>query len=103
MVLSALENGAVDYIQKPSMDQLKNVAPLMIEKIKIARHAKVTLPTQVLKGTSTISRQNFDDKNTVIAIGSSTGGTEALRHVFTGLPDEIPPILVVQHIPPVFF
>jgi len=35
-------------------------------------------------------------------LGSSTGGTEALREVFQGLPNEIPPIVVVQHIPPVF-
>lgn len=102
MVLSALENGAVDYIQKPSLDQLKTVAPLMIEKIKIARNAKVNLPSASKKIEAKGSRQKFDDKNTIIAIGSSTGGTEALRNLFSDLPDEIPPILVVQHIPPVF-
>ncbi len=42
------------------------------------------------------------DESIVIAIGSSTGGTEALREVLTRLPDHIPPILIVQHIPPVF-
>lgn len=102
MVLSALEHGAVDYIQKPSLDQLPIVAPLMIEKIKIARNAKVTLANSATKSLSKKTQQKFDDKNTIIAIGSSTGGTEALRNLFSDLPDEIPPILVVQHIPPVF-
>jgi len=38
----------------------------------------------------------------VVAIGASTGGTEALKEVLMGLPKEIPPILIVQHIPAVF-
>jgi len=38
----------------------------------------------------------------IIGIGASTGGVEALRAVLTGLPEEMPPIVVVQHIPPVF-
>jgi two-component system chemotaxis response regulator CheB len=40
--------------------------------------------------------------STVIAIGASTGGTEAIREVLTGLPPNMPGILIVQHIPPVF-
>src|SRR5690606_4424033 len=39
---------------------------------------------------------------TLIAIGASTGGTEALKEVLTRLPKDIPPMLIVQHIPPVF-
>lgn len=101
MVLSALESGAVDYIQKPTMEQLKIIAPLMIEKVKTARYAKVNFKKK--KSVSTLKNMNqFNDKETIIAIGSSTGGTEALREVFSGLPNEIPPIVVVQHIPPVF-
>lgn len=42
------------------------------------------------------------DFKRMIVIGSSTGGTEALKEVFVRLPDQIPPILVVQHIPSVF-
>jgi two-component system chemotaxis response regulator CheB len=42
------------------------------------------------------------DQNCLIAIGSSTGGTEALRQVLTELPAEIPPIVITQHIPAVF-
>jgi two-component system chemotaxis response regulator CheB len=42
------------------------------------------------------------ETSSVIAIGSSTGGTEALRALFSQMPEKIPPIMVVQHIPPVF-
>jgi two-component system, chemotaxis family, protein-glutamate methylesterase/glutaminase len=42
------------------------------------------------------------DPNSIIVIGSSTGGTEALKVLLMGLPAAIPPILIVQHIPPVF-
>jgi two-component system chemotaxis response regulator CheB len=107
LVLSALESGAVDYIQKPSFDQLKVVAPLIIEKIKIAAGAKVNrraAPTLRAKAkpAPTPHLSTPTDFKQVIAIGSSTGGTEALRELMAGLPDQIPPIVVVQHIPPVF-
>lgn len=42
------------------------------------------------------------NSNKIIVIGSSTGGTEALIKIFKKLPQEVPPILIVQHIPPVF-
>jgi two-component system chemotaxis response regulator CheB len=41
-------------------------------------------------------------QDALVVIGSSTGGTEALRTILTALPDQIPPILIVQHIPAVF-
>ena len=42
------------------------------------------------------------DKQSLIVLGSSTGGTEAIREILQSLPNEIPPMLIVQHIPPVF-
>ena len=42
------------------------------------------------------------DLSRLVAIGASTGGTEAIKVVLGGLPSEIPPILIVQHIPPFF-
>lgn len=56
--------------------------------------ADVILPLQ--PGRTPLARQ------TVIVIGSSTGGTEALRVVLTALPEKMPPILVTQHMPEMF-
>jgi two-component system, chemotaxis family, protein-glutamate methylesterase/glutaminase len=99
-VLDALASGAVDYIQKPSMQELPILAPIIREKLKIARQVNRQLvqatPTQVVRLSGSM------DPETLIVIGSSTGGTEALKEVLTRLPKNIPPILIVQHIPPVF-
>jgi two-component system chemotaxis response regulator CheB len=96
-VLDALEAGAVDYIQKPSMQDTKLLAPMICEKIKMARHAKVDAqkkqPIYAGRYSSPL------DVSYLIAIGSSTGGTEALKQILTQLPGEIPPVLIAQHIP----
>lgn len=97
-VLEALSIGAIDYIQKPSLEGLDQVAKEMRESIKNAAKANVARPLAV----KTFSSDTFDRKDMLIAIGSSTGGTEALKVLFECLPQEIPPVLVVQHIPAVF-
>lgn len=104
-VLDALEAGAVDYIQKPSLADIKVVAPVIREKIKDARFAKVKQENAIshpLRTAQQIIDTSDIDTNYLIAIGSSTGGTEALKVVLTSMPDTIPPIVIVQHIPPVF-
>lgn len=101
-VFEALELGAVDYIQKPSLQDLSAVSPIIREKVVNASTAKVRPKEKTKKFIpSSISNQSFDP-HLVIALGASTGGTEALREVLTGLPKNIPPIVIVQHIPPVF-
>lgn len=101
-VFEAMELGAVDYIQKPSLSDLSSVTPQIREKVLNAASAKVRVPNKIKKFMpSTISNLSFDP-HIVIAIGSSTGGTEALKEVLTALPKNIPPIVIVQHIPPVF-
>jgi len=108
LVLSALEAGAVDYIRKPSFEELKKIAPMLIEKVKGAATAKVlsTRNRSTVRGVSgkksSVKSGSGKISDTLVAIGSSTGGTEALRQVLTSLPAEIPPILIVQHIPAVF-
>ncbi len=107
LVLSALEAGAVDYLQKPSFEELQSITPILLEKVKSASLAKVHLATSS-RSTSTSVRTSKDSSNAygaqdkLLVIGSSTGGTEALRQILTALPDQIPPILIVQHIPPIF-
>ncbi len=99
LVLEALEHGAFDYIQKPEVSQLPVVAPILIEKIKEASLSKKSLATLNKIGTRPVSKMNLDS---LVVMGSSTGGTNALKDILTKLPKEIPPMLIVQHIPPVF-
>lgn len=102
-VLQALEAGAVDYMQKPSAHELEDVSPILIEKVKAAATAKVKVgkaPAKVpVKATRSKGRM---DPSCLVAIGSSTGGIEALRVLLTALPEAIPPIVITQHIPAVF-
>lgn len=102
-VLRALNLGAVDYIQKPSMEEMRAMSPLIIEKIKVA--SSVSLKRQPSKRSAIQRLNTLDgpvDTSTILAIGASTGGVQALDAVFSSLPENIPPTVVVQHIPPVF-
>jgi two-component system chemotaxis response regulator CheB len=101
MVLDALENGAFDYIQKPELSELSQVAPMLIEKVK---EAAILKDKKKIVKTKVKSAKNIDACNTesMIVIGSSTGGTNALKDILVNMPKEIPPILIVQHIPAVF-
>ncbi len=101
LVLDALANGAVDYLQKPGKDDFATAGDVIIEKVKSAAKAKNIRAIPNFIGQK-VSGSEFFDTNQLIAIGSSTGGTEALRVVLQNLPKNIPPILIVQHIPPVF-
>jgi len=117
-VLDALEAGVVDYIQKPKMDELAAQAPMICEKIKGAVSAKVSIKNtypRLMLGNSSRDRSHAKlakpftaaehgeiDLEHLIVIGASTGGTEALKRLLTSMPSNIPPILVVQHIPALF-
>ncbi len=98
MVFDALESGAVDYIQKPEAKDIEALTPVFIEKIKMASNVRSQDKSKHI--LTKVKAQS--DINALVVIGSSTGGTEALRHILTALPDQIPPILIVQHIPAVF-
>jgi two-component system, chemotaxis family, protein-glutamate methylesterase/glutaminase len=105
--LRALELGAVDFFPKPaSFEELNNVALDIAEKIRAAAQARVA-PRRV---TEVIRRPVLPllglgrtaAKGTIIGIGASTGGVEALRTILTRLPGDMPPILVAQHMLPGF-
>jgi len=102
MVLNTLEVGAVDYVQKPSMEEIPTVGPMIIEKVKNAHKAKVHTSKKVVSREKTFIPEGSMDQDVLIAMGASTGGTEALKDVLTLLPPDVPPIVIVQHIPPVF-
>lgn len=119
-VFDALAAGAVDFVQKPNMSKdysVKNFYTMLHSKIYIASRAKVRPPQQkgptapaapAAGGTAPaavsigpkLSQNVLNTK--IIAIGASTGGTEATLEVLRQLPAEIPGIIVTQHMPPGF-
>ena len=124
-VFDALAAGAVDFVQKPDMSKdysVKTFFTVLNSKIYIASRAKVNVnlagkaapgipagtaansaaapaaaPGNLSSGLS-LNIQN----NMVIAIGASTGGTEATLDVLKRLPADMPGIVVTQHMPPGF-
>ncbi|MCD0460986.1 protein-glutamate methylesterase/protein-glutamine glutaminase [Roseiconus lacunae] len=108
--LRALEFGAVDFVTKPKIDVtngMANVGEEIIEKVRVASRAKVTkidIPAESVaqKVQSTSTDALITSTHKVIAIGTSTGGTQALTQVLPKLPSNIPGIVVVIHMPPGF-
>lgn len=103
-VLTALELGAVDYIHKPAAHEMAAMVPIIQEKIFSAAHVRQTgekIKKAAASGIAKRLGQRFESSK-LIAVGASTGGTEAIKSVFTQFPENVPPIVVVQHIPPYF-
>lgn len=123
--LRALELGAVDFITKPKLDLregMEEVAQDLIAKVKAAACAKVRgtgsakrclSQSPLSEGGQRLSEGGqapaqkrepvpsamIKTTDTIIAIGSSTGGTEAVKDVLMALPPNTPPILITQHMP----
>jgi len=120
VTLEALESGAIDYIPKPKSDfehSLSDYAKDIIEKVIVAAsvnvskiesrvksveqlkvNAKLSVDEILSKSSSVLTKTT--DK--FIAIGASTGGTEAIKEVIMALPAEVPGIVITQHIPATF-
>jgi two-component system, chemotaxis family, protein-glutamate methylesterase/glutaminase len=113
--LQALERGAVDVVTKPKLDLKRGFDALLkdlIFKVRAAAQSKRAIPAN-----DALAQRKRDPLTTVpllnpflreepenppahvnlIAIGCSTGGTEALRRIFAGLRAGLPPIVIVQH------
>ena len=107
-VFEAMNAGAVDFIAKPNINSLKGVEEFineMIFKIKIAAAAKVQFgsnPGQSDSISDKLKKTAANGSCKVIALGASTGGTEAIYTLVKNLPAQIPGMVIVQHIPPVF-
>lgn len=100
--LEALEAGAVDFVAKPHSniyDGIDEIREEIVSKVKSAAKAKVMPKKQgvILQRVSYKALSETTDK--VIAIGASTGGTEAIKDVLTRLPANTPGIIIVQHMP----
>ncbi|WP_234978342.1 protein-glutamate methylesterase/protein-glutamine glutaminase [Bacillus tuaregi] len=102
-VFDALNAGAVDFVTKPNVQSPVSVEDFindLIFKIKIAAQSKVSIP-EPSPDKARIAVGKLDT-NRLIAMGASTGGTEALFSIIKALPSSMPGILIVQHIPSVF-
>ena len=123
VTLRALEFGAVDFVAKPKLDVaegLKDYAREIVEKVRVAARSRVraiekrpalartgTDASQKLSADAVIKpsaqRKHFRTTDRIIGIGSSTGGTEAIKDVLSALPMDIQAgIVVSQHIPAAF-
>ena len=130
--LQALELGAVDFVSKPKTNlarSLGNYAEEIIEKVKMASTASVRALERKIsvtqkKAAPLVSEQSPDvppsyktdavlsldavqsvlsgKRDRIIAIGASTGGTEAIKEILMEMPADGPPIVIAQHIPKAF-
>ncbi|MGE5329411.1 MAG: protein-glutamate methylesterase/protein-glutamine glutaminase [Deltaproteobacteria bacterium] len=106
-VFDALNAGAVDFVAKPDVRMGRSVEAFINEliiKIKIASTAKVGHWKKELSANnnSVVEKLGGDIQNKIIAIGASTGGTEALFSVIKMFPRDVPGTVIVQHMPPLF-
>src|SRR3954463_16139075 len=119
ITLDALAVGAVDYLPKPKVDlaaTLGDYREELLEKVKTAARARVRAwdgrvdaapapvgssltADAVLHNTAPL---NFATTDRLIAVGASTGGTEAIKDFLLGMPPDSPGIVIAQHIPKAF-
>ncbi|MDU0112512.1 chemotaxis response regulator protein-glutamate methylesterase [Psychrosphaera aquimarina] len=111
ITLQALELGAIDFITKPSVGTLlatkSQFKDILIDKVKHAVNVDQKqhfLNSKLIENsdTSILPFSGSQRRNHIIAIGASTGGTEALKVVLSRMPKNSPPVVVAQHIPPTF-
>ena len=98
--LEALEAGAVDFVPKPHShiyDGVEQMKEELIAKIKMASRVKVR--QRMIQNVQANMTSLAETTNKILAIGASTGGTEALKDVLIGLPRNAPGTVVVQHMP----
>jgi two-component system chemotaxis response regulator CheB len=112
VTLAALELGAIDFVTKPKVDverALEAYAAELIGKVKMAAAAKVVAlyPRPVAPHHDNGAHPGrpelrFRTTDQIVAVGASTGGTEAIRRVLERLPPNAPGIVITQHIPRAF-
>jgi two-component system chemotaxis response regulator CheB len=107
--LRALEAGAIEILEKPSIDvsqSLEALSSSIIEKVKAVARARVNPIKKVVAASGPVAKVTPTSlartTHQLIAVASSTGGTEALKVFLSGMPADIPGTLVVQHMPPGF-
>ena len=107
ITMAALEAGAVDYVSKPKIGVaggLNAMAEELCTKVKVASRARVRYRERPRseKQQKLAASSPLKTTDRVIAIGASTGGTEAIADVLASLPPDSPAVLIAQHIPALF-
>jgi two-component system chemotaxis response regulator CheB len=112
MALAALEAGAVDVIGKPELgvhEYLEGAAERIVGAVRLALRERGTAPARsappaagAVATTSPLRPLKRSGNVELIAIGASAGGVEALHHLLPLLPNDLPPVIVVQHMPSAF-
>jgi two-component system chemotaxis response regulator CheB len=105
--LRALSLGAIDYISKPKLDVSNGTieqAEEIVAKVKAAARARVRCARATIAQANVppAKAYHFSATHKVVAIGASTGGTEALKELLLPLPADFPGIVIVQHMPETF-
>jgi two-component system chemotaxis response regulator CheB len=103
--LRALELGAIDFVTKPQVglrEGFPSLAQELVDKVKVAAAARVRPPAPPPAIRPRAVPSVLRSTHRLIAIGASTGGTEALRTFLEALPADAPAVLVVQHMPEQF-
>jgi len=113
VTLRALELGAIDFVAKPKLgisSGMKELAAEICDKIRVAAQAKLHRHVTSRTAAATAApgapaaktvpdRYSRMSTEKIIAIGASTGGTEAIREVLVRLPPDCPGVLITQHMP----
>ena len=105
IVFDALDAGAVDFVAKldyRAKGKSETLIDELVSKIKIASTAKLEHFGNKIGRRKVISSNRHNKTDIVIAIGASTGGTEAIEQILRVLPRATPGLVIVQHMPPVF-
>lgn len=103
--LKSIELGAVDFIAKPSGgggEALRRLCEDLSEKIRvaaIAMPARPAIPASATASPSSFRGAGLDPGSYLVAIGASTGGTEAIKQLLAKVPADFPPCVIVQHMP----
>jgi two-component system chemotaxis response regulator CheB len=106
--IKALQLGALDFVAKPKSDISANFLNLkeeILEKIRMAAESKQSFVSRKKSIRSTMEKRvdiSHQSLNKIITIGASTGGVEAITSILKQMPDNIPPIVIVQHMPEKF-
>lgn len=102
LTLEAIDSGAVDVIAKPGAAYtVGDMSAQLVEKIRAAARAKIVRKEE--RATDAALQQPMkalaQTSNKVIAVGASTGGTEALKALLVQMPPNSPGMVIVQHMP----
>lgn len=101
--LRALELGAVDFVAKPKVGVSEGIEAYRSEIVeKVREAAKARVKKRASSPTAQPLKISYTGTEKIIAIGASTGGTEAIKSVLSQLPANCPAVVITQHMPPGF-